>query len=1147
MPTVTTADLNTLRNLTPHMTKLGLAVHRPAVCVTGVVSSGTIGMTSMTLGSMVTYSTPDRHFAVIAGSSSGASDGGKTRMKVLNGTTLTVGKNNIDWGTYPYVSILKVIEPHTILPDLNNDYEDGDIGYTDENDKYMPVARIGPPAVAILDGAESVTVSFYSNSSALTSRASISSHAWTFPSGSPGSSSSAGSAASPINVTWSSATGHVPHYVQYVVTDSNGKQHARYNPVWVFDAITDAITDFELESCRGDYESGGWTATVRVFGDATATEFPEDAMVCIFAQDWYAGHQASIGGNWDYRQNIVFVGWIARDSVFKDAETGAVTFEIEGPTACMKAMNAWPCNLKHVESPDEWHELHNMTCELAAHHILTQHTTMDHICDINFAGDTRRIQYIDIPEGNPYNQIDEYCLHPIRARLLSDRQGMLFFSQNPNLLPTDERSSIDTVIAVDLGDIRSDPGLQIADEEHAKQVSQVDFIGMYCDGDEVNPYYSLAPQHQYDFGTVEKIDGILVSNQTEANEFAGLFLANLNNIWRELRIPSFNYRIWDIAPEEYTTVTLAASQTLRGLVWSAQKFICRQVELEYDAESSALFVNASFERDSYGASGVTNDQYPDDQDDIDDIIDPQPPIVPPDTPIGDNVFTFDSTNGCWYCPPNSTTWEERNGTRTLLTDLQGGWDPWYFTPEKNGSRDGDLAILWACQAGKIWRSADGGQTWKNVTPTSDPPNTWGDTPAPTVADLTFVVRTDNIHVNKAHYFLARYMNGAGNYRCWLLKTADDCLTWTWAADWQDIVISDLVTNGSFTGDAVPWTEGNTGNPIVLAYDYPAHSVWWQSNRVYMCFRALSATYCRQTITVPSTGTYNVSAYFNRFGNYDHATVLKIDGSTVLDWGTTATGTKTGTKYMTAGAHVLELNCAYSSVAENYGWWDDISIPYGAGMPTSMYPIWMDTDSEDGSTLWITAFIDTTLYLIKCLTTDLSYVSKYSLGAATVEEVIAKTYIAYPRTPPFDKSYVVVYGRMQNPQSLGDPAHIIRTIDGGSSFSLVEGGWGDDHCGALEIDQEEGGHRWYQCVRNSAADVPKFYRGQDCAQYVSDLPFASGAFVLVDAITTATQRIVLASNTPGDTMVVRSIDNGATWQDITNNLPKTGSIVSTVFP
>lgn len=1147
MPAVTSSDLGTLRDLTPHMTKLGLAVFRPATCVTGVVSGGTTGMTSMTLGSMATYSTPERHFSVVAGSAAGLSNGGKTRMKALSGTTLTVGKNNIDWATYPYVTILKVIEPHVILPDLNNDYEDGDIPYTDENDQYMPVARIGPPAVAVLDGAASVTIRFYSNSAVMDTTATLSSHAWTFPSGSPSSSSSAGTQSSPINVTWSSATGHTPHYVKYVVTDSHGKTHTRYNPVWIFNTITDAITDFELESCSGDYESGGWTASIRVFGDATTTEFPDDAMVCLFAQDWYAGHKTSIGGNWAYRENIVFVGWIVRDSVAKDAETGSVTFELEGPSARMKAMNAWPCNLKHVESPDEWHELHNMTCERAAHHILTQHTTMDHICDVNFTGEASRIQYIDIPEGDPYNQIDEYCLSPIRARLLSDRQGSIYCGRNPNLLPTDERTTIQTVITVDLGDIRSDPGLEIAEEEHENQVSQVDFIGMYCDGDEVNPYYSLAPEHQYDFGTVEKVDGILVADQNEANELAGLYLANFNNIWRELRIPSFNYRVWDIAPEEYTTLTLTAAQTLRGLVWSTQKFICRQVEIEYDSERSALFVNASFERDSYGASGVTNDQYPDDTDDLDDIIEPNPPINPPDTPVGDNLFIFDSTNGCYYCPPNSTVWEERNGTRSPLSDLQGGWDPWYFTTEKNGSRDGDLAILWANQVGKIWRSVNGGQTWEDRTPSSDPPNSWSDAIAPVFANLTPVVRTDNIHYNKQHYWLYRWMEAGGNYRTWLLGTDDDGLTYRWAADWLGIVSSDLIVNGSFTGNAVPWTEGNTGNPIVLAYDYPAHSVWWQSNRVYMCFRALSDTYCRQTITVPLTGTYSVSGYFYRLAGYDHATVLKIDGSTVLNWGTADSGTKTGTKYMTAGDHVVELNCAYSGVAENYGWWDDISIPYGTGMPTNMYPIWMDTDSQDGSTLWITAFIDTTLYLIKCLTADLSYVAKYSLGSATISQVLAKTYIAYPRTPPFDKNYCAVYGRMQNPQSLANPAHIIKTTDGGSSFSLVESGWGSDHCGALEIDQEEGGRRWYQCVRNSSSAVPKFYRGQDAAQYVSDLPFASGSFVLVDALTTSTGRIAMGCNTAGNIMVVRSVDNGVTWEDITNNLPKTGSIVSAVFP
>jgi hypothetical protein len=209
---------------------------------------------------------------------------------------------------------------------------------------------------------------------------------------------------------------------------------------------------------------------------------------------------------------------------------------------------------------------------------------------------------------------------------------------------------------------------------------------------------------------------------------------------------------------------------------------------------------------------------------------------------------------------------------------------------------------------------------------------------------------------------------------------------------------------------------------------------------------------------------------------------------------------------------------------------------------------MDTDSQDGTVLWLTACSNAgTLYLCKNLTSDLSFVAKYSLGAAAIGEVLAKTYIAYPRTPGFDKDYVAVFGRMQNPQSLANPAHIIKTINGGGAFSLVESGWGADHCGALEVDAEEGGSRVYRAVRNGAAAVPKYYSGGNGPQYVSDLPFPSGSFVLVDALTTATDRVAIGVNTAGTTMVVRSIDDGATWDDITNNLPINGSIVSAVFP
>jgi len=75
--------------------------------------------------------------------------------------------------------------------------------------------------------------------------------------------------------------------------------------------------------------------------------------------------------------------------------------------------------------------------------------------------------------------------------------------------------------------------------------------------------------------------------------------------------------------------------------------------------------------------------------------------------------------------------------------------------------------------------------------------------------------------------------------------------------------------------------------------------------------------------------------------------------------------------------------------------------------------------------------------------------------------------------------------MNDPQSLGDPAHIVRTLTGGSSWQLIEGSWNTDHCGALVIILS--GHAY--AIRNGAAGSA-FYldRADTFLNFIFTLPF-----------------------------------------------------------
>ncbi len=121
---------------------------------------------------------------------------------------------------------------------------------------------------------------------------------------------------------------------------------------------------------------------------------------------------------------------------------------------------------------------------------------------------------------------------------------------------------------------------------------------------------------------------------------------------------------------------------------------------------------------------------------------------------------------------------------------------------------------------------------------------------------------------------------------------------------------------------------------------------------------------------------------------------------------------------------------------------------------------MAEDGEDGSILWVTCWRDDVLYLEKYDTSDMSRSDQISLGAATLAEVNANTYTARVAAVPGDKDSVFVYGRMVDPAGLSGTYHVIRSANGGSSFSSIEDSWGTDFCVDLEVVAVNGSNTAY---------------------------------------------------------------------------------------
>jgi hypothetical protein len=105
-----------------------------------------------------------------------------------------------------------------------------------------------------------------------------------------------------------------------------------------------------------------------------------------------------------------------------------------------------------------------------------------------------------------------------------------------------------------------------------------------------------------------------------------------------------------------------------------------------------------------------------------------------------------------------------------------------------------------------------------------------------------------------------------------------------------------------------------------------------------------------------------------------------------------------------------------------------------------------TKQAGSGLFWMTGWDGSELVLQEWDVPLISPMSIHLLGAASEAQIDARTYIAFPYAP-FWTSDVYVFGRMNNPQGLGNPVHVL-VYDG--SFASIVDDYDLDHVGSMAI-------------------------------------------------------------------------------------------------
>lgn len=532
------------------------------------------------------------------GTSAGAWDKGICRVRSIDATTVYISQTaDIAFADNQYLTIVddfSLFAKH-ILIDEGVTFIDGGIEYSDQHTNFDPTPIMGSNRVLKLTG-ETVTATFDFSDSYVIDGSSITEFITTSPTASGGADLDTDAP----TLEWDTVGWHL---VYLTLTTENEKSFfgVRYVYIWNDDNPPPPVV---YRKGSQDVDTGGWEFTIAMHSDASLNAVRDHALVIVFAEDYYGDEQQSIGPLAGC-ENVVFTGWIAKETISITPERSLVEFTAYTGQYFMGQVPAYPNGVEFVTgTPAAWTQMKNLTVDLGAWHFLHWRTTATRVMDVFLSGDTRYTKEVSSLGSNMWNQLREMEFEQILARPGVNRYNQLFVEVHPCLLPTASRSSIPVVMEI-LGSDR-------VEEIEFERVTIPEVAIVSGSGVSVNstgtgtPYFSLAPGHTFPhYGSAESIDNLLVSGQSQANILFGLYRSWRNNPLPEVPITFLgNNRFVDCFPNQFYAIDIDAADNIRGVGYNGN-LIPLSVSFEYDAETGYLHTEATFEAETF--EGIASD------------------------------------------------------------------------------------------------------------------------------------------------------------------------------------------------------------------------------------------------------------------------------------------------------------------------------------------------------------------------------------------------------------------------------------------------------------------------------------------------------------------------------------------------------------
>ena len=288
-----------------------------------------------------------------------------------------------------------------------------------------------------------------------------------------------------------------------------------------------------------------------------------------------------------------------------------------------------------------------------------------------------------------------------------------------------------------------------------------------------------------------------------------------------------------------------------------------------------------------------------------------------------------------------------------------------------------------------------------------------------------------------------------------------------------------------------------------------------------------------TATVIETGTAISASEFDiAYLSSTEFALAFMDGSTLTvnsfdssyTAGTEATKTVTSSNDVKIDSSPTSQNLAVAYLDNDGTPNNTASIITGSGGTTYQLKGQGIAVDKSGLYYYLTAWLTgDTLEFLVIDSSDDSLAAQTSLGSATLAQVDAKTYSAFPYTPYDFSIDCYVFGRMNAPTGLAGNQHVISSDTSGVLSSVISA-WSSDYAGAI-IDNGE--TLW--SIRCGASSSQLYADGV----LASALPFGSRGVnphaIAYDYLQTT---LYTAADSGASVMIAKSVSPFSTWDDIT---------------